>query len=912
MTQRVHRYVVPVWLCGRREELHVYEEVDPPPPTGHPELLDDYFPVRREDGLRPALGEWLRPAGRREKHQIVIHWTGSNNPARGALSYWSSKKYRCDGAWRPARPGGMTDEEFADLPDVECDHEFFTEREVCPNQARHPADTPPWPKTQAAAQYVIERMPASYGDARIDPESDGGRRQGEDTYPDIIEAAPSTTDVVHANNSRVSIGIELSNLGDRSSATHEDFGGVPAHDLMNARSRAVDGSWAVFQALQAAQYHALALLVRHLSMKHHIRRQFLGRTLGEKFELHRDGADIATFRGLYGHLSSTSAKVCGGVSYSRNRIYRLITDEWWLPVQLDGAERLFTMFPFAEPGDGTGYLRFRSGQPPVAETFAQLGGAPVGTGRRQSPPPEYEERLAAYHDTTSHFDPAQLPMYYAVTEVESSEGTFPIGRNAAWHGGVHLPATATNDKVYAAASGRIVAARVTARPVEGGPAPRRGGSVGFVLIRHHVHLQTEGSNIRYRDEHDAWVDPTCVHTLYMHVDVASPGAEHAENPPWVNELIRANGAPAEGAVVCPDLPVLVGDWLGQATRVGYQERALHFEVLSKREVRVAPFDDDRVTFHGQEDDGDILCELLQEEGTKLGEFFQARGITIPPGEGPSIQDVLDGLQPPSSSAAAPLTLRNAKVFRRSDWALDVGADAASGPNAIVDLIRAQHPGAPPAAPWITARARQVWHDEWQPYMWVRALREAGAHLEPNPFDELFDADGRCWHYHPITFMSLVNRLVAEENGPERMSGSAAAPPERTVTWESWVRPRTQATQVRLDGRRILARFADAASAAADAPAERPPQEAGDGWWVVRADSAAESVSLSTRSDGAQGLRASYATQHDAAAEQEDTRQAAWPVQAPAAPETPSESERAHREAGGRPRRTGRTHAPVAE
>lgn len=72
--------------------------------------------------------------------------------------------------------------------------------------------------------------------------------------------------------------------------------------------------------------------------------------------------------------------------------------------------------------------------------------------------------------------------YYKHTELEHTNGFYPIGTNTVWHGGVHVY-TAKGSRVVACAPGRIVAARLG-----GSPQTANGelGSRNFILVRHEL------------------------------------------------------------------------------------------------------------------------------------------------------------------------------------------------------------------------------------------------------------------------------------------------------------------------------------------------------------------------------------------------------------------------------------------
>jgi hypothetical protein len=85
-------------------------------------------------------------------------------------------------------------------------------------------------------------------------------------------------------------------------------------------------------------------------------------------------------------------------------------------------------------------------------------------------------------------------------------------------------------------------------------------------------------------------------------------------------------------------------------------------------------------------------------------------------------------------------LRNAKSYHRSEWALD-------GPAALQPVL-------PDEA------ARQAKWNKIKPFMWVADAVAAC----PDLTQQLCTATGMTWHYHPITFMEFVNRLIQRENG----------------------------------------------------------------------------------------------------------------------------------------------------
>jgi hypothetical protein len=327
--------------------------------------------------------------------------------------------------------------------------------------------------------------------------------------------------------------------------------------------------------------------------------------------------------------------------------------------------------------------------------------------------------LNTLHETTSYFNFDHLEWYYANAERRDLFGTFPISFNLSWHGGVHLSPPASNNKVYAAASGTIVAARLGGdHATEVDP---QWGSQRFVLIRHCVYTQTEhnpggGTRTNYT------VAPEYIFTLYMHLADfgGNLGAPDPGYPPWFNYWLR-HRAPGvnPSAVFCPNVEVAAGDWLGECGTY-FRQRMIHFEVVSRNELTVSPWDDPRVRIH--DDSGTMLCTVPLIDRFVRGQLHD--GI-----------DLLDVLR-------AARDLRQVKSYNKSEWAL-ANADALK-----------------PVIPDPLSAYREHYWSSLRHFMWVsEALRAC-----PDLSAQLCDATGMMWHYHPFTFMKFVNQLVAEENG----------------------------------------------------------------------------------------------------------------------------------------------------
>jgi hypothetical protein len=145
---------------------------------------------------------------------------------------------------------------------------------------------------------------------------------------------------------------------------------------------------------------------------------------------------------------------------------------------------------------------------------------------------------------------------------------------------------------------------------------------------------------------------------------------------------------------------------------------LHFEVMSKDEITAAPWNDPSYRLYDA--DSNVICDVPAIDKfvkDKLGD-----GI-----------DTLDVLR-------AARDLRKVKSYHKSEWSL---ADASS----LVPVL-------PDAA------ARNANWSKIKAFMWVADAVAAC----PDLGTQLCTAAGMMWHYHPITFMEFVNRLILNENG----------------------------------------------------------------------------------------------------------------------------------------------------
>jgi hypothetical protein len=601
-------------------------------------------------GVALAAGQYAHKAGvavTHGKYQIVTHSTDGNNTGLATVTDWN--------------------------------------RKAAANEA-------------GGAHYVVERAQ--------------DRSSAAQAYSDVVEVVPSDTVVWQAEILNTgSIGIEVANVC--TEFTHLKPGdgqatpdGIRPKDkngwlhfktkpkYPNSNIQSLD-----FQAYQNEQTLALILLLRSLCMKHRIPRRFLGDTIAQKMQVYWPSgtksslSQLMRFRGLLSHMNC-SDRECSSPALHRNRLFRGIIDEWWLPVELDGTERPYYMGPFDPQPNMPSFFRWNRAHVLQKELF-------------------HDADPDALQDTHSYYDLDKTQMYYATTEDPALGGTFPIGANKLWHGGVHFAAPNGNPKVYAAASGTIVAARLGSNEEVENDASL--GSQRFVLIRHTLHWKQEASGSGRIDYQQT---PTFFFTLYMHLakfkgDLAN---EDTYNPPWFNYWLRHRAAAADpNAVFCPDAPVSVGDWLGECG-LFRGKQMLHFEVMSQFEMTEAPWDDPKNKI--VDNDSNVICD-----SSALNNFVAGANV--------SLVDILQ----------ASRKLRAVKSFHKSEWALT----DESG------LI-----------PYLPQRSAATFWKRLKFLMWVQdALKVC-----PDLSTQLCDATGMMWQYHPITFMEYANQLVVRENGAE--------------------------------------------------------------------------------------------------------------------------------------------------
>ena len=189
------------------------------------------------------------------------------------------------------------------------------------------------------------------------------------------------------------------------------------------------------------------------------------------------------------------------------------------------------------------------------------------------------------------------------------------------------------------------------------------------------------------------------------------------NPPWFNYWRRRNADADAIRGLLSQCSRLVGDWIGQCG--SYRgTRMLHFEVMSKDELTVDPW---TVPARRVQDmSSNVICDVGAVDKfvkTALGRDLNTLDV-----------------------ARAARDLHNVKSYHKSEWALE-------GPAALQPVL-------PDDA------ARQAKWTRIKYFMWVADAVAAC----PDLSQQLCTATGMMWHYHPITFMEFINRLILRENG----------------------------------------------------------------------------------------------------------------------------------------------------
>lgn len=613
----------------------------------------------------------------------------------------------------------------------------------------------------ASAHYVLEKHGVTAPLAR--PALQPGAHRNDANLADAVQLALEDAITFHAGAVNWhSIGIEQVNEANlpRLQAVPPPTDQNSFIQVQNAGLRR--GQARNFAAYEDEQYATVIMLLRHLCIAHRIPRRFLGETLADALGQYMHARDtplplpgavlapdtpaairgrtveVRHFRGILHHNQVHRSKSCPGVEH-RNRIFRGIIDQFWLPVSVAGqGERNYYSGPFKKPaGDQTSSLFH----------FARRGTHFVGTTYRDAD-------AAKLYDTSHFFDLNQVEAYFAATE-SAEGGTYPIGRNKVWHGGVHFHPPADYPAVFASASGTIVAARLTSNPLT--EAEPGFGSQRFVLVQHVVSFaqqpDTSGTpppvgHLGADRTRTDYTQGQYVYTLYMHLaPFADLAKENDQNPPWFNLWRRANPGvqlvyenagsglcanDQRGQVFCPDIPVNAGDVLGLAGGFAGKPRVLHFEVFTGQHTQ----------FGGHIGRWGVTPWEATGPGTG---GVEDRDTNIQAGP-ELIRRLLPG------TPLTPRNLRDLKTLHMSEWAVEDESQ-------LVQVI-----------PNAAERSRQFIHR--RRFSWVAdAISASRSHANANHLAggdltarEFFGgADALFWHYHPIVFMRHANRLVQQES-----------------------------------------------------------------------------------------------------------------------------------------------------
>lgn len=151
------------------------------------------------------------------------------------------------------------------------------------------------------------------------------------------------------------------------------------------------------------------------------------------------------------------------------------------------------------------------------------------------------------------------------TELDHPGGSYPIGSNTVWHGGLHLWGS-EGDGVHACAAGTVLAARMA----EGEANEGEFGSRGFVLLRHDDAAGT-------------------FYSLLCHLGPLPASDAELEGVSWLqgesgldSDLVAQLRA---GDLVTPERAVQTGDLLGWVGSFGDPREALvHFEVFAEENL----------------------------------------------------------------------------------------------------------------------------------------------------------------------------------------------------------------------------------------------------------------------------------------------------------------------------------------
>ncbi len=627
-----------------------------------------------------------------------------------------------------------------------------------------------WNKDKNSAQFVLERV--SSDNQNLRPRGGANRKLLQRIVPELKEAGHARPLNTHT------IGIEIMNvanvwvdpnsgkyLADKEyepsyiSGTPSDKNAyIEISDEVRKTKMHGPGMSGKFQALQDRQYENLILLLRHLCTQHEIPRQFLGKTTQEMFCTVADPAKtIGKFKGVWHHRNVTDNKPCPGVLH-RNRIYRGITEEWWLPCEMDGGIRTYYSGPFKmpeyvegcqQPGffrwRGTTFIKDDTCVDPKDESDGLMNPGyftPVVDSTTYS-----GADIHAIAEYKSYYDRNNNAAHYGYCEKPG--GTYPIGANRSWHGGVHFFPKLENATVYAAASGTIVAARIHSH--EDTDTHPDFGSQRFVLLQHAVHELGDDGKVNYKS------DPKIVFSLYMHLDkFADATKEDPKNPPWFNIWVRDCGGSVpdvdalqddRGIVFAPNVEVSVGDILGIAGRFGKDQPCLHFEIFTPEETLKIdnPKTKPNKEFYEDPSDKDGYCDSAYLDSVLTAKMNQGLNDADP--------------------IVAAFFLREAKTYHISEWAF-----SKSALEKIYELEIKKHPN----DKTLLEKSRD---EDWahiNRFLWWKDACSASQELA-----KVLGKDGFAYYYHPVTFIQCINENVALEYTeiPKLTAGKSKEPTE---------------------------------------------------------------------------------------------------------------------------------------
>lgn len=306
---------------------------------------------------------------------------------------------------------------------------------------------------------------------------------------------------------------------------------------------------------------------------------------------------------------------------------------------------------------------------------------------------------------------------YEMNEAKADGGFFPVGpwgEARLWHGGVHLAAK-ENDPVFAPFPGRIVAARMATHTAI--------GSVNFVLLHHLVSLGERKLDF---------------YSLYMHL-ADEPTLKLPRPTPWLAGDTWKQPIDKDGDIVLMDEAVEAGALIGHVGTAGPADLArgqIHVEVFSKSELFPAD------AFPGQ--------PWRVVDGSAGGRFCDA----------PEVNDLIDSNKDGMLSrdelkafysTGAGEAARYLVTYHVSEWTPEPPwAEALRAPKDFAKL---------PAEEIESLVAEQI-----TPGLWWTPKVASHARLPP---------DGVVYHYHPVSFVTWLNRTISDSAADAARRGTNA-------------------------------------------------------------------------------------------------------------------------------------------